>query len=254
MNIIIIEDEHLTAKDLQKTLLSIDESIEIVAVLQSVEEALVFFKTSTIAFDLIFSDIELGDGLSFDIFSNIKNTKPIIFCTAYNDYALQAFNTHSIEYILKPFSKESVAKAIDKYVALKENFASANVEYNSIMQLVKAQISGKAGSVIIKQGSKIFALSVDEIALFYFENGYAFAYTFDQKTHILSKSLEELDASFTPHFFRANRQFLVNRKAIKDVTSTFNRKLVVNLTTPFKEEILIGKLKHTAFLEWLAAC
>jgi len=253
MKIIIIEDEQLTSKDLQKTLLSIDESIEIVAVLQSVEEALAFFKASTIAFDLVFSDIELGDGLSFEIFANTKNTKPIIFCTAYNDYALQAFDTYSIEYILKPFSKETVAKALDKYISLKENFTTTNLEYNNIMHLVKAQITGNSGSVIVKQGSKIIPLDIHQIALFYFENGYSFAYTFDQKINILSKSLEDLELCFTPVFFRANRQFLVNRKAIKDVTTTFNRKLLLNLTVPFKDDILIGKLKHAAFLDWLAA-
>ena len=251
MKIVIIEDEKITAKDLQNTLQSIDNNIEIVAMLHSVEDGVHFFnKLQT--YDLIFSDIQLGDGLSFDIFNQIQNNKPIIFCTAFNEYALQAFSTVGIDYILKPFSKESVTKALSKYISFKEQFSTNKGNYNDLLYLLNEKLQGKTGSVIIRQADKIIPLDTNEIALFYFENGYSFAYTFKQQTHILSKTLEELEQNFSPLFFRANRQFLVNRKAIKDVSNVFNRKMIINLSIPFKDEIIVGKLKTTALIDWLA--
>ena len=251
MKIVIIEDEIITAKDLKNTLLSIDTKIEIVTMLQSVEEGIEYLSTNQ-NFDLIFSDIQLGDGLSFDIFKQTQNNKPIIFCTAFNEYALQAFSTVGIDYILKPFSKESVTKALSKFISFKEQFAANKGNYNDLLSLLNEKLQGKTGSVIIRQADKIIPLDANEIALFYFENGYSFAYTFKQQTHILSKTLEELEQNFGPNFFRANRQFLVNRKAVKDVSNAFNRKMVINLSIPFKDEIIVGKLKATALIDWLA--
>lgn len=251
MKIVIIEDEVVTAKDLKKTLLGIDRDIEILSILQSVEEAIEYLSANK-NIDLIFSDIQLGDGLSFDIFEKMHNTTPIIFCTAFNQYALKAFDTYGIDYILKPFSTEAVTKALHKYLNFKGKFAQPKANYSNIINELREQLTPKTKSVIIKKGDKIIPLQVSEIALFYFENGYSFAYCFDGKTHILSKNLEELEQNLAPTFFRANRQHLINKKAIKDASHFYNRKLVVNLTIPFKEEIIIGKLKITAFTNWLA--
>jgi two-component system, LytTR family, response regulator LytT len=251
MKIVIIEDEILTAKDLKKSLLAIDNEIEILAILQSVEESIEYLSENK-KIDLIFSDIQLGDGLSFDIFERIQNTTPVIFCTAYNEYALKAFDTYGIDYILKPFSTETVTKSLNKYLNFIGKFAQPKANYGNILNELREQLSPQSTSVIVKKGYKIIPIQASEIALFYFENGYSFAHTFEGKTHILSKNLEELEHSFSPTFFRANRQHLINRKAIKDAAQHFNRKLVVNLTIPFKEEIIIGKLKITAFTNWLA--
>jgi two-component system, LytTR family, response regulator LytT len=252
MKIAIIEDEKLTAKDLARTITAIEPDAEIVAILPSIELAVEFLsKNKTL--DLIFSDIELGDGLSFEIFEKVQNQTPVIFCTAYNEYALQAFKTTGIDYLLKPFSKTTVSKSLEKYYSLRERLAPPQQDISGLMNLFKNQLNpAKLPSVIMQQGDKIIPLDGDKIALFYIEDDYVFAYTFEQKNYILSQKLDVLEKTFHPSFFRANRQFLINRKAVKDASHSFNRKIEVNLLFPFKEQIIVGKLKVTAFLEWLA--
>ena len=253
MKILIIEDEKLTARDLENTIISIEPETQILAILQSVEDGIVFLENNK-EIDLIFSDIQLGDGLSFEIFEKTNNHIPIIFCTAYNEYALEAFKTIGIDYLLKPFTKETVGRALEKYHQLQEKFTLPQSDFTTIVNLLKAQITPtKTPSIIIQQGDKIIPLDGNSIAFFFVENDYVFAYTFDQKKQILSHKLDYLEKTFTPSFFRANRQFLINRKAVKDAAYYFNRKLVANLTVPFSEKIIIGKLKTTAFIEWLAA-
>jgi two-component system, LytTR family, response regulator LytT len=252
MRIVIIEDEKITAKDLARTITSIDSEIEIVALLHSVEDAIAFLKNNQVI-DLIFSDIQLGDGLSFDIFSATKNQIPIIFCTAYNEYALEAFNTIGIDYLLKPFTKTSVEKALEKYQAIKDQLSTKNNDFSEIILSLKNQINPtKKPSVIVQQGDKIIPLNTDVIALFYIEDDYVFALTFDKTKYLLSQKLEALEKTFVPQFFRANRQFLINRDAVKEASHHFNRKILVHLNVPFTEQILVGKLKITSFLEWLA--
>ena len=252
MKIVIIEDEKLTAKDLAKTIKGIDSDIEIVTLVHSVEEAIDFFSTNP-ELDLIFSDIELGDGLSFEIFEKVNNRIPIIFCTAFNEYALDAFKTIGIDYLLKPFSKITVKKSLEKYYSLREKLIPQNNALLDLMNLLKTQLFlSKMSSVIMQLGDKIIPLEGNAIALFYIEDNAVFAYTFNQKRHLLSQKLDILEKTFHPTFFRANRQFLINRKAIKDASHYFNRKIVVNLTLTFNEQIIVGKLKVTAFLDWLA--
>jgi two-component system, LytTR family, response regulator LytT len=250
MKIAIIEDEKLTAKDLAKTLLAIDSEIEIVKMVHSVEEAIDFFETKP-NIDLIFSDIELGDGLSFEIFEKLKITTPIIFCTAYNQYALEAFKTVGVDYILKPFSKQSIENTLLKFNNLKENLSSPKEDYSSLLNILKQKITPQTQSVIIHQGDKIIPLNSKDIALFFIEDDLIFAYTFDGKKHPLSQNMDSLEKQFSTEFFRANRQFLINRKAVKDASHYFSRKILINLTIPFKEQIIVGKLKTTAFSNWL---
>ena len=251
LRVIIIEDEKYTAKDLADTLMKVDNDIEIVATLVSVEQAVNFFKKET-EFDLIFSDIQLPDGLSFDVFKSVKVKVPVIFCTAFDKYALEAFDTNGIDYLLKPFNKASVSKALDKYMALKLNFKAPETNLDKLINKLEQQISRQSNSVIVYQGDKIVPVETNQIALFYLEDDYAFALTFDSKKHILTQSLEELENLCGNTFFRANRQYLVNRKAIKDASRYLNRKILINLNVNYPEQILVGKLKITSFLQWLA--
>lgn len=250
MKVVIIEDEKLTAKDLVKTLLAIDSDIEIVCTIHSVEEGISFFQNKQ-EVDLIFSDIELGDGLSFDIFQRYQNTTPIIFCTAYQQYMLDAFNTAGIDYVVKPFSKQTIEKALIKFNGLKEKFQRPTSDLEKIYASLKDNLRGKVPSIIVHQGDKIIPISGYDIALFYIENECVFAYTFEQKRFLVNQKLDSLEKNFLS-FYRANRQFLINRKAVKDASQYFNRKMIVNLTIPFKEQIVIGKLKTTEFINWLA--
>jgi two-component system response regulator LytT len=253
MKVVIIEDEKLTAKDLQHTLLAVNPEVELVAMLSSVEDALEFFRED-IRVDLIFSDIQLGDGLSFEIFEQLDLKTPIIYCTAFDQYALKAFKTFGVDYILKPFSRETVAQALEKFTGLKEALNNDAPPYAALIAALKNkdQSPPQKTAVIIQRGDKIIPLPVADIALFYIEHDSVHAYSFSGKKHALSETLNQLEEEFSPDFFRVNRQFLVHRKAVRDASQYFHRKLLVNLTVPFEEQILVGKLKVTAFLSWLA--
>lgn len=248
MKIVIIEDEKYTAKDLAHTIRIVEPDAEIVSILYSVEDALIYFEMNP-EVDLIFSDIELGDGLSFDIFRKVEIQAPVIFCTAYQQYTLEAFQTLGIDYTLKPFSKQSIGKALQKYKVLKNKFVKPVHHPETLYSHLK-NVQLYKPSVLAHQGDKIIPVNESEIALFYIENDCTYAYTFQQKKVLINQRLDKLEDKFT-NFFRANRQFLVNRKAVKDASQYFNRKMVVNLSINFPEKIIIGKLKTTEFINWL---
>jgi two-component system, LytTR family, response regulator LytT len=250
MKIVIVEDEKPIAKDLAQTIIAVEPDAEIVKILYSVEEAINYFKTNP-SIDLIFSDIELGDGLSFKIYETVTNHPPIIFCTAFNEYALDAFKAAGIDYLLKPFSKTTVAKALEKYLRLKTTFAIHSSGFSELLVELGKNIHRKNQSIVLYQGDKIIPLEGNHIALFFVENENTYAYTFDQKKLLVNEKMETLEMTFSPNFFRANRQFLINRKAVKDAATSFNRKITVNLNVLFKDSIHVGKLKVTDFLDWL---
>ena len=252
MRIVIIEDEKHIAADLANTLLSIDGQIEIVATLTSIANSLAFFEEGE-KLDLIFADIQLGDGLSFEIFKKIPAHAPVIFCTAFNEYALEAFDANGIDYILKPFGKKTVGKSLQKFQNLRGDATPYNNDFTAIMKAMENRLHQKAQSILIRQGEKIIPLGLENIALFFVEDQYPFALTFEKKKYLVTQNLEQLEKSCGSLFYRANRQFLVNRKAIKDVSQYFNRKLLLNLNFPFEEKITVGKVKSSAFLEWLSS-
>ncbi len=251
MKVVIIEDEKVTARDLKRTILALEPDIDVVAMLHSVEEGIKFFgQTNDI--DLVFSDIQLGDGLSFEIFKTFQNHIPIIFCTAYNTYFAEAFQDAGIDYLLKPFTKATIEKALAKYQGLKARFTATDDDYGNMLGILENKLSPKRNAIIIRHREKIIPLEAASIAVMYVDGGATYAYTFNQERFLLNDNMESLEQSFLPLFFRANRQYLINRKAVKDASTFFNRKLLVNLTIPFKGQILVGKLKVSAFLAWLA--
>jgi two-component system, LytTR family, response regulator LytT len=252
MKVVIIEDEKPTAKDLARTIKSIDPDIEILEIIDSVENGIKYLSQNN-TIDLIFSDIQLGDGLSFEIFETTQNKIPVIFCTAYNEYALSAFNAAGIDYILKPFSRDTVAKSIEKYQNLKSKFSSKQEDYSLVINALRNQLQpNKMPSVLVHQADKIIPIDGADIAYFYIENNIVYAYTFHQKSFIVTQQLDKLEETFLNYFFRANRQYLINRKSVKEASHHFNRKIQVHLTLPCKEQVLVGKLKVSAFLQWLS--
>ncbi|TVQ11925.1 MAG: DNA-binding response regulator [Bacteroidetes bacterium] len=249
MRIVIIEDEEITASDLAASIRKAEPMAEIVAVLSSVKESVTFFQQNKTPLDLIFSDIQLGDGLSFEIFKKTPVTTPIIFCTAYDEYALNAFKVNSIHYMLKPFSSKTVGEALAKFKELKANLSQDSAQYGAILELLNNRQS--KSSVLVYQNDKILPIRIEEIALFYIDTGVTYLLTFDQKTYSINNTLDVLEQMTSSNFYRVNRQFLVNRKAIKDTSYYFSRKLAVNLSVPFEERITISKEKATDFLNWL---
>ena len=250
MRILIIEDEKRTANDLKRTIFNVLPAAEIIGIVGSVTEGITFL-TGDRAVDLIFADIQLSDGLSFEIFQAVGSSIPVVFCTAFDQFALQAFQTYGIDYILKPFDAQAVKRALDKFTHLKGEVGPT--DFTTLTEAIKQQLypQRKMNAIIIHQGDKLIPLSIDEVALFYIKDEILSALTFEQKRYFVDKKLDGLEEALTPAFFRVNRQQLVHRKAVKDVSQYYHRKLKVNLTVPFDEQILVGKLKVTAFKAWL---
>ena len=244
MKIVIIEDEPLMAKDLETCILAAEPSAQVVARLSSVREAITFFKEHAPP-DLLFSDIQLGDGDCFTIFEANEQTIPVIFCTAFDEYALKAFRAAGIDYILKPFTGKDIAAALTKY----KSFTGAAPSYTELSQSFGER---KLSSVLVFHKEKILPVDTGDIALFYVQNEITRLVTFGKQQFIVGKPLEELERTVAGRFYRVNRQFLVNRRAIKDVSHYFGRKLLLNLSIPFEENVTVGRVKSGHFLDWLA--
>jgi len=251
MKIVIIEDEKLTADDLAETILKVSPGVQIIAKLSSVKDAVAWFRKNEQP-NLIFSDIQLGDGLCFEIFRKQSVSTPVIFCTAFDEYALAAFKANGIDYILKPFDEQTIANALTRYKELERKFLGSNQQIEKILQLFENRTNQKQGSVLVYHKDKILPVKLDDIALFYIELEITYLITFGQKTFTISKSLEELEETTGNSFYRANRQYLVNRKAIKEASQYFARKLSLSLSIPFSETIIVSKVKVPDFLNWLS--
>jgi len=251
MKIVIIEDEQLTSNDLVKNIRNLLPGVEILSQLYSVEDAITWFKKNEHP-DLIFSDIQLGDGLCFEIFKNLTISSPVIFCTAYDEYAIKAFKANAIDYILKPFDQEAITNALNKYKELERRFSAKATRFENILELFENRKTQKKGSILVYYKDKILPVRIEDIALFYLENEITYLTTFDQKSYTINKPLDELEKIAGPDFYRANRQNLIQRKAIKEASQYFARTLSVTLTIPFKETIKVNKVKVSDFLNWLS--
>lgn len=249
MNILIIEDESITASDLAKSIQYIRHNYQVVYIADSIKNAMQYLQQSP-KVDLIFSDIQLGDGLSFDIFNSIKSRIPVIFCTAYNHYAIDAFASNGFDYILKPYNMDKIRQAIEKY----EHFTSLSSSHSAIQSDYLAQIEPPhtPKALLIHIRDKIISLPIDNIALVGLTNGLVMIQTFDGKKIAVLKTLEEIEHLDPLSFCRANRQYLVHRKAIVEVQKSDNRKLKLSLNIILGDEVIISKEKSTSFLRWYA--
>lgn len=253
MNIVIIEDERLTAADLESTLKACDPALEVVAKLLSVKAAIDYFTTHE-APDLIFSDIQLGDGLSFEIFKEVDLTVPVIFCTAYDEYALSAFQSNGIDYLLKPFTRSSVETSLERFYRITQHGSGVKESptLSQILDLFEKKTKEPVGSLLVHFKEKILPVKLEDTALFYLESELVHLVTFDQKIYFPGKSLEELESLAGEAFFRASRQVLVNRKAVVDVSNHLARKLLLNLKVPVSRPVTVSREKIPDFLVWLA--
>ena len=249
MNIAIIEDELITANDLKECIQSVRPNYRIVKLLASVSEALDYFKESPHV-DLLFSDIQLGDGLSFDIFSQSDITAPVIFCTAYVDYALQAFNANGIAYLLKPFDKLTVLAALEKYERLL--LPATNKLQPLFESLKRPAIESNARSLLVYEKDRIIPIPLEKIAILILQAGVVKLYTQEASMYRINQSLDDFEKHSNSSFFRVNRQCIVHRSTVKEVLQYENRKLLLQLTIPVKEEILVSKEKVPFFLSWLS--
>jgi DNA-binding LytR/AlgR family response regulator len=248
MKSLIIEDEDLAAKHLKHVLDDIG-NITVIAVLESISESIEWFNTNPMP-ELIFMDIHLADGSAFEIFKHVDIFCPVIFTTAYDEYALKAFKVNSIDYLLKPIDKEAVQGALKKLEMLSSSTSSHDAFKTFINTFAKG-LSYKKHFLIPAKGDKLIPVQATEIAYIYIDTSIVKALTFDEKTFRFEYTLDELADMLDPHdFFRANRQFIISRKAIKDIDIWFNSRLSVNLKVAVPEKILISKARISEFKNW----
>lgn len=251
MKVVIIEDEELSAKRLESMILKYDQSIEIKAKLESVEDSVDWFKNNPEP-DLIFLDIHLDDGLSFSIFEQVNIQSSIIFTTAFDEYAIKAFKLKSIDYLLKPIVQEDLQKSIEKYKSMAVSSIN-NIDMKSIINMLanSSQISYKE-KFAVTIGQSIKTISIDEIAYFTSDAGTTIMITNDKHKYPIDLSLEELSEQLNPKiFFRINRQFLVKLKSIKNINVFPKSRLKLDLIPPCDKEVYVSIDKVTKFKDWL---
>jgi len=254
MRVVIIEDEQHNYRMLLGMIKNIRPNWEIVGVLESVKQSVEWF-TNNEHPDLIFMDIQLTDGICFSIFEKVEIESMIIFTTAYDEYAIQAFKVNSIDYLLKPIKEEKLAVSIAKFEKLIDNNRSGAKDKPDYQTLLKALKSGEKNyrkRFLIAGSSSFFKIETKDIAYFYTINRITFAVTFGAKEHIIDLTMEKLQEQLDPEiFFRANRSQIINIESIQKFESYFGGKLSVRLVHPFKENVIISRLKATEFKNWL---
>ncbi|MCD2259849.1 LytR/AlgR family response regulator transcription factor [Psychroserpens luteolus] len=251
MNIIIIEDEKPSARRLQRMLAELQ--IEAHTMLHSVEESIDWFQNNEHP-DLIFLDIQLSDGLSFEIFETIDINSAVIFTTAYDEYALQAFKLNSIDYLLKPIDEDDLAKAVSKYKNRTPKQQSVTLDFNDIKKLLVNPIEREYKKRFsVKVGQHLKLVNIDDIECFYSENKGTYAYTSEGRNYLLDTTLEQLEDELEPHkFFRISRKFYVNINAINDMVSYTNSRLQIKLNTFNDQEVIVARERVKDFKEWLS--
>jgi two-component system response regulator LytT len=251
MNVVIVEDEHLAASKLEKMILKYDAEIEILEKLDSVGSAVLWLKNND-APDLIFLDIQLTDGTSFDIIKEVEINYPAIFTTAYDQYALDAFKVQSIDYLIKPICQEKLENSMEKLKKMKGSLSPKSLDYSQILNAVNRISKDYKSRFLVKSGSVMKSVNVEEIAYFYSEDKLVFLKTRTSQRFIISETLDELENILNPSdFFRVNRQYILNFEVIQKVHPHFNGRLKIVFTPAPEEDIYISNRRATPFKEWM---
>lgn len=255
MKIFIVEDEKAALNNLKALISDINPQAEIIGESDTVCNTIEWFKNNAMP-DLVIMDIHLADGSAFEIFDYTEITCPIIFTTAYDEYALQAFKVNSIDYLLKPINKDELRNAFAKYKLLFNGNKAKDEDESLIRKIIreiKKENNYKTHFLIPVKGDKFIPLEVDSIMLIYISEGVVKAIDNENNQYVFSQTLDELTEMLNPKlFFRVNRQFLVSKKAIRDVSIWFNGRLVLNLKNKdlIDEKIIVSKARATDFKEW----
>ena len=250
MRVIIIEDEKPSARRLQRMLKSLD--VEAETMLHSVEESIEWFQNNEHP-DLIFLDIQLSDGLSFEIFETIDIKSAIIFTTAYDEYALQAFKLNSIDYLLKPIDEDDLKTAVEKFKSRAPQKQSVTLDFSDIKKLLVNPIEREYKKRFsVKVGQHLKLINIEDIECIYSENKGTYAHTVEGRNYLLDMTLDQLENELEPHvFFRISRKFYVNINAIKDIISYTNSRLQIKLNHYNEQEIIVARERVKDFKNWL---
>jgi DNA-binding LytR/AlgR family response regulator len=250
MRIIIIEDEKPAARLLQRKVEKLGMQVE--TMLHSVEEALQWFNLNQHP-DLIFLDIQLSDGLSFEIFEKIEIKSAVIFTTAFDEYALRAFKLNSIDYLLKPIDEDDLSIAIAKFKNQFQKSSISSLDFEAIKRmLVNPTEKTYKQRFTIKIGEHLKMISIDEVECFYSENKGTYLHTVDNRDYLLDNTLEQLETELNPkNFFRVSRKFIIPLKTIKDIVVYSNSRLKVILPTYKADEVIVSRERVNDFKIWL---
>ena len=254
MKTIIIEDEKPAARLLQRKLEKLNVRVEVM--LHSVQEAIEWFSKNEHP-DLIFLDIQLSDGLSFELFEKVEINSAVIFTTAYDEYALRAFKLNSIDYLLKPIDEEELVVSISKFkshfLKSKEQVFASQMDFEKIKQMFQSSINQKSKKrFTVKIGQQLKVISTDEIECFFSENKGTYIHTFDNRNYLIDSTLEVLEQELeAKDFFRISRKFIISIKSIKEIVVYSNSRLRVVLPTFKDEEVIVSREKVTNFKNWI---
>lgn len=247
MKVLILEDETLAADKIEATLLELQPDWQVVSRIKSVSSAVEWLESNPHP-DLIISDIRLLDGLCFEIFAKVKVGKPVIFTTAYDQYAIRAFEVNSVDYLLKPVQKEKLKTALAKVLIPKD----AMPDYNEVLNFIKSNKTSYKSRFMVRLGQRIVAVPSEKIAYFYSESKLTYIVTLDGKKFPLDQPLDELVDLLDPkRFFRANRQFIVAFDSIAEIHPYFKGRIKIVLQPKSDEEIVISSDRTPEFKKWI---
>ncbi len=254
MKVLIIEDEKPAADKLQRLLSDLVDNCEIAGIATSVKSGVSLIQEHQEELDLIFMDIQLTDGLSFRIFEQIEVQVPVIFITAYNQYAIEAFKSNGIDYLLKPLTEEGLAASLNKWKSLQKNFSKAQLPSSVTIESLMQQIQGGKqykDRFLVKVGEHIRSVPTKEVSLLYADGRIVYLITDQQAKYTIDYKLESLEQMLDPKsFFRTNRTFIINIDAIKDVLVYSNSRLKISVDAKIEEEIIVSRDRVSAFKEW----
>lgn len=250
MKVILVEDEIAASDNLTYLLNKIDSTIEIIAVIDSVSDAIELLSKPHEA-ELIFMDIHLADGISFEIFEMVQVNIPVVFTTAYDQYALKAFKVNSIDYLLKPIDEDELSDALRKFKSQTKPTAIDD-QLKGLLSLIKTSEKTYKSTYLVHFKNELLPIKTQDFAYFYIDSGLVKGKTFKNETYTLDKKLEDLEEELNPNlFFRTNRQYVVNKEAIESISFYFNGKLVVKVKPAASERIVVSKAKATELKQWM---
>ncbi len=252
MKVLILEDEKLASEKLENTLKEIEPEANVVAHLQTISSAVAWLSTHPHP-DLIFSDIRLLDGLCFEIFDKVKVRVPVIFTTAYDQYAIKAFEVNSIDYLLKPVQQEKLRASLTKFRSLNATPAQPAFDYQEVLKLLKAPPQAIYKSrFMVRLGQKIIALPAEKIAYFYSENKLTYIVSTENKRYPVDQPLDEIIDVLDPRtFFRINRQFIVTFGSIAEIHPYFKGRVKLTLNPRAEDEVIISAERTPEFKKWI---
>lgn len=249
--VLIIEDEEPAARRLFKLIKEIEPAADLLDSLESVSSAIDWLRNNPHP-DLIFSDIQLADGISFDIFKTLELNCPVVFVTAYDQYAIEAFKVNSIDYILKPVKKEELQAAIRKFRQHQKPAQAPAWDMKKLLEAYQPQGQGYKNRFVVRYGDHIKTIQTEEIAYCYTEDKVNFLTTHEGRRYAIDSNLDQLESQLPPHdFFRINRQYIISIRAISEMLAHTKGRVLIKLQPPARHETIVSTERSAAFKAWL---